>query len=541
MMTTSAAFYRARERWRQVSNDWTVKVVRGNVLYVHKSSQKVLPAFDGPISSEYSLTAESVLQFHVRKKRQAFHIAFEAYLDSHLDLEEDVANRFIRMTDYLDETHELFAKPCDGFLNGGPKQLDGHLVEFKALDDYGKIKPSELNQFSYLTAMVRSRMALSYLKRKQALHKDSAGLAAGPEDSAGLAAGPEDSAGLAAGPEDSAGLAVGPEIMEQCVVASKTPAKDCQILDANDVLFQDVAADESLQECIKRPIIPMMIKKLIDVHGLKEKAIIVQRVLEYERHIGGLFDIQLDSDACRVISDKCVKEVLPDFYADLGNSASDDQKSKHFIDSITPNKRIAVSEVREYDKVIFPMAALQTTPTMENLLSQKMATAATKVNTDQRQAGKNLFSQFNDCKSGSMISHDSDDAPSIQPIQAGHTNLIIEGQNKEIRNLLEKLFSKTEEAEKYKNEAEKYKNLYELGVGGKRKFGDLDSARLQRTNLLRDQFEDQCEQLTHQLKRGEDFTHPVPQSEEEVTGRKKRSPYQVSRGEVMFNKATNRR
>ena len=168
-MTTTSAFNVAKALWRNVLDEWTVKCVQWRILYVHRSTNKVLPAFVGiPTTTSNPTTPESVLQFHMEKKRKAFHLGFIAYHTPECALTEEAAKEFISMTAYLRDTHQMFVQPCgekNFFFHGGIKFIDDHYVEFKALDDYKEPEQPGINLLTATINLVRSRAAMGYYSK----------------------------------------------------------------------------------------------------------------------------------------------------------------------------------------------------------------------------------------------------------------------------------------------------------------------------------------------------------------------------------------
>ena len=167
----SAAFHDAKALWKGVLDEWKIDMVclRWRILYVHRSTNKVLPAFGGiPTMTSNPKTPESVLKFDEEKKRQAFHLGFIACHTPENALTEEAVKEFISMTHYLRDTHQMFVQPCgekNFFFHGGIKFIDDHYVEFKALDDYKEPEQPGINLLTATINLVRSRAAMGYYSK----------------------------------------------------------------------------------------------------------------------------------------------------------------------------------------------------------------------------------------------------------------------------------------------------------------------------------------------------------------------------------------
>ena len=528
---TIATFHDAKALWQYVSEDWTVKCLRMRTLYVHNTTMKVLPAFIGNPTS--GSTPESVLQFHMEKKRLAFHVGFKAYHTSESALTEEAMKEFISMTAYLQDTHQLFVKPCQGFLFGGKKTLDGHNVEFKELDNYKEIDQPGLNLVTITANLIRCRMAYyrHYLRKDAETPAGDRHVQHVPEEHA-----PEEYPPDLPGAQNSPG-APGAQISPD-LPGTPPVVGDVLFHKVRDAIINDPYLKKLEWE--QTPVFKRLIKSCID-RGLTDEDEILGKIKHFAKTVDGLED--LDPEHVAMVSEVC-EEALPGFFHGVASpqSISTEQKFQHIKDSTTPRKITKANLVQDYNKGICTMFDLGTTPEIQNLLHNR---GPAIVNNEPE--GRNLDAAFEGAKTP-----DSDYCEAPVQQQHGKQQLVKQKPCSEGEETIKRL---TKQWRHSQREANRYKRVAEdiIGfVGGdprilfygtaeeyksevirlkeKRKLTDLDSAQMKDNKLYKQDFSPDYEEKTRECTR--EFKKKCHKLLSRAAGR---SPH-PSRGERMVGR-----
>ena len=476
-MTTISDFNDAKALWRHVLDEWTIKCVQWSILYVHRSTNKVLPAFDG-ISASNPTTPESALQFHMEKKRKAFHLGFIVLHTSESTLTEEAAKEFISMTAYLRDTHQLFVQPCVDFLHGGTKHLDGHRVEFKALDDYKGTNRPGLNSITATTYLVRSRVTMGYYPDAQ-----TSTLQHVPEENAKC----EEHLPVSPGAQNSLGARNSPGAQNSPDLPS-TPVAPVVEVEAKKARFEEIKADKSLKtwkNCSIVQVIPALIDK-----GLKDDQILdgcaeIQAVTESISP-----NTKFDQEHLEMAVSSIEKHDNT-FFASCNSNEDRWQKIK---DSITPNKVTEADQVREYDKRIGSFKDLGETPEMRHMLDNQRRKHNNEArNLHHNNEARNLHEEFNAAKtpnSNYMLSNDTSE-DNGSPVQQQRRQ-DEKGEITTISNLMEKVYRQAALIKRLKQENKELKR--------KRGRPDYFDTAVKDNNTNKQQYEERCSELERKLK-----------------------------------------